>query len=69
MQGLTFPPSGARLATLLCHGGRGGGEAKQRGGFARAGIGQMDRGPHGGHLGNRRDRGDLGHDTAIIEGI
>ena len=40
---LTFPPSGARLATLLCQGGGEGARGGQGVGFARAGKGQMDR--------------------------
>ena len=44
----------------------GGGGGKQGEGFAER---EMDRGPHGGHLGNRRDRCGLRHASTIIQGI
>ena len=43
-----------------------GGGGMEGGGFAK---GQMDRAPHGGHLGNRRGRCGLRQASAIIQGI
>ena len=63
-----FPAQWGPASHPTLPGGKGGG-TRQRGGFARAGKEQMDRGPHGGHLANWGGLGDLRHDTAIIEGI
>ena len=65
---LTFPPSGARLATLLCQGGRGGGQGKE-GVLPELVRSRWTEVHNGGHLANWGGLGDLRHDTAIIEGI
>ena len=62
---LTFPPSGARLATLLCQGGGGGGKEWVLLELVRG----RWTGSLGDHLAERGPGSHLGHVTATIQGI